>query len=91
MTDSTTFEIFLAVPPGLEPTLAEEAAELGFPAPVVVPGGVTFQGGWPDVWRANLSLRGATRVLARIGSFRVLRVGSTGPPCCGRMCRCGSK
>jgi putative N6-adenine-specific DNA methylase len=74
MTDSTTFEIFLAVPPGLEPTLAEEAAELDFPAPVVVPGGVTFQGGWPDVWRANLSLRGATRVLARIGSFRVLHL-----------------
>jgi putative N6-adenine-specific DNA methylase len=62
------------VPPGLEPTLAEEARALGFPAPVVVPGGVTFQGGWPDVWRANLSLRGATRVLARIGAFRVLHL-----------------
>lgn len=74
MTDSTTFEIFLAVPPGLETTLAEEAAALGFPAPVTVPGGVTFQGGWPDVWRANLSLRGATRVLARIGSFRVMHL-----------------
>ncbi|MFU8881593.1 MAG: THUMP domain-containing class I SAM-dependent RNA methyltransferase [Rhodobacterales bacterium] len=68
------FEIFLAVPPGLEPALAEEAASLGFPAPAIVPGGVTFQGGWPDVWRANLSLRGATRVLARIGSFRVLHL-----------------
>lgn len=68
---SEPFEIFLAVPPGLEPTLAAEAAALGFPAPMVVPGGVTFQGGWPDVWRANLSLRGATRVLARIGAFRV--------------------
>jgi putative N6-adenine-specific DNA methylase len=74
MTDSTPFEIFLAVPPGLEAALAAEAAALGFPAPVTVPGGVTFQGGWPDVWRANLSLRGATRVLARIGSFRVLHL-----------------
>ncbi|MDX1821208.1 MAG: class I SAM-dependent RNA methyltransferase [Paracoccaceae bacterium] len=71
---SEPFEIFLAVPPGLEPTLAAEAAALGFPAPMVVPGGVTFQGGWPDVWRANLSLRGATRVLARIGAFRVLHL-----------------
>lgn len=71
---STPFEIFLAVPPGLEATLASEAAALGFPAPVTVPGGVSFQGGWPDVWRANLSLRGATRVLARIGSFRVLHL-----------------
>jgi putative N6-adenine-specific DNA methylase len=74
MTDSSTFEIFLAVPPGLEATLAEEAVALGFPAPAIVPGGVTFQGGWPDVWRANLSLRGATRVLARIGAFRVLHL-----------------
>jgi putative N6-adenine-specific DNA methylase len=74
MTDSSTFEIFLAVPPGLEATLAEEAVALGFPAPAIVPGGVTFQGGWPDVWRANLSCRGATRVLARIGAFRVLHL-----------------
>jgi len=74
MTDSTTFEIFLAVPPGLEHTLAEEVAQHGFPAPVAVPGGVTFQGGWPDVWRANLSVRGATRVLARIGSFRAMHL-----------------
>jgi putative N6-adenine-specific DNA methylase len=74
MTESSTFEIFLAVPPGLEATLAEEAVALGFPAPAIVPGGVTFQGGWPDVWRANLSLRGATRVLARIGAFRVLHL-----------------
>lgn len=74
MTDSTPFEIFLAVPPGLEPTLATEVAALGFASPVIVPGGVTFQGGWPDVWRANLSVRGATRVLARIGAFRVLHL-----------------
>lgn len=71
---SDPFEIFLAVPPGLEATLAEEAAALGFPAPATVPGGVTFQGHWPDVWRANLCLRGATRVLARIGAFRVLHL-----------------
>ncbi len=65
------FEIFLMAPPGLEPALAEEARELGFPKPKCVPGGVTFQGTWPDVWRANLWLRGAGRVLARFAEFRV--------------------
>ncbi|SLN31920.1 Ribosomal RNA large subunit methyltransferase L [Pseudoruegeria aquimaris] len=69
MTSAQTFEIFLMAPPGLEPALRREAIELGFPAPQLTPGGVTFEGGWPDVWRANLCLRGAGRVLARIGSF----------------------
>ncbi|WP_299130245.1 class I SAM-dependent RNA methyltransferase [uncultured Amaricoccus sp.] len=68
------FEIFLAGPPGLEPVLADEARAAGFPSPKGVPGGVTFRGGWPDVWRANLSLRGPSRVLARIGGFRVLHL-----------------
>lgn len=63
------FEIFVTAPPGQEPTLAAEMAQAGFPDPIVTAGGVAFQGGWPDVWRANLCLRGATRVLARIGGF----------------------
>ena len=63
------FEIFLVCPPGLETLLCAEAAEKGFTAPQPTPGGVTFQGTWPDVWRANLDLRGAARVLARFGSF----------------------
>ncbi|MBM9596219.1 THUMP domain-containing class I SAM-dependent RNA methyltransferase [Roseitranquillus sediminis] len=63
------FEIFLVAPPGLEAVLTEEAGARGFDAPVAVPGGVTVQGGWPEVWRANLELRGAGRVLARLGSF----------------------
>ena len=37
--------------------------------PQVQPGGVAFTGGWKEVWRANLELRGATRILARIGGF----------------------
>ncbi len=68
------FEIFLAGPPGLEAVLAEETAAAGFPAPRVVPGGVTFRGGWADVWRANLTLRGPSRVLARVGGFRVMHL-----------------
>ncbi|MFC3168215.1 THUMP domain-containing class I SAM-dependent RNA methyltransferase [Paracoccus fontiphilus] len=67
------FEIFLVATPGLEAPLAAEAAALGW-QPVVQPGGVTITGGWPDVWRANLWLRGATRVLARVGSFRALHL-----------------
>ncbi|WP_374298438.1 class I SAM-dependent RNA methyltransferase [Paracoccus sp. (in: a-proteobacteria)] len=67
------FEIFLVATPGLEAPLAAETAALGW-QPVVQPGGVTITGGWPDVWRANLWLRGATRVLARVGSFRALHL-----------------
>ncbi len=61
-------------PPGLEPVLAEEAREAGFDVAQVVPGGVTIEGGWPDVWRANLTLRGAGRVQARIGEFRAFHL-----------------
>ncbi len=69
-----TFEIFLAAAPGLEEVLAEEAGALGFGPLEAVPGGVSFQGGWPEVWRANLALRGAGRVLARIGGFPVFHL-----------------
>ncbi|MEO1656861.1 MAG: class I SAM-dependent RNA methyltransferase [Pseudomonadota bacterium] len=62
--------IFLAAPPGLEPWLLEEARELGLTKPRAVPGGVECTGQWADVWRANLWLRGASRVLVRLGSFR---------------------
>ncbi len=68
------FEIFCAGPPGLEAELAGEVAACGFASPQSVPGGVVFRGGWPDVWRANLSLRGASRILARIDSFRVVHL-----------------
>ncbi|WP_424980638.1 THUMP domain-containing class I SAM-dependent RNA methyltransferase [Leisingera sp. S232] len=74
MTQNDTFEIFLTAAPGLEQALLAEAKELGFAAPKAVPGGVTVQGGWVDVWRANLSVRGAARVLARIGEFRAFHL-----------------
>ena len=69
------FPIFLPTAPGLEPYLAEEAAGIGLPAPRPVPGGVTFTGGWPEVWRANLELRGASAVLARIASIPARSLG----------------
>ncbi len=68
------FGLFLACQPGLEPVLAEEASDLGFADPVAVPGGVETQGDWPEVWRANLCLRGAGRVLVRIGAFRAFHL-----------------
>ena len=46
----------------------------GLPSARPIPGGVTIRGGWPEVWRANLEIRGASRVLARIGTFRALHL-----------------
>lgn len=68
------FEIFLAAPPGLEEALAAEISKKGFRQPKVVPGGVVTQGGWPDVWRANLWVRGASKVLARVAQFRAVHL-----------------
>ncbi|SEN35924.1 putative N6-adenine-specific DNA methylase [Loktanella fryxellensis] len=65
----TTFEIFATAPPGLEPLLLAQVQAAGFAGAQAVPGGVTFPGDWPDVWRANLQLRGAGRILVRFGSF----------------------
>ncbi len=68
------FEIFLAAAPGLEPALADEACAAGLALPQAVPGGVLARGDWPDIWRANLVLRGAGRVLVRIGAFRAFHL-----------------
>ncbi|SFR46973.1 THUMP domain-containing class I SAM-dependent RNA methyltransferase [Litoreibacter janthinus] len=71
MTD-TSLEIFAVAPPGLEVALLPEFRALGYKDARYGPGGVTLHGGWSDVWRLNLELRGATKVLARIGSFRAM-------------------
>lgn len=64
------FEIFLATAPGLEAVLRDEVVALRFRAAKQVPGGVTVKGNWRDAWRANLEVRGANKVLARIDAFR---------------------
>lgn len=74
MTASEPFEIFLVAIPGTEALLCEEARDRKFTGAKVVFGGVTITGRWPDAWRANLELRGASRVLARIASFRALHL-----------------
>lgn len=71
---SDGFEVFLVGLPGLEDVLCAEACAAGFADARAVPGGVVFQGGWAEVRRANLCLRGATRVLARIGAFRAFHL-----------------
>jgi len=70
----TSFEIFLSAPPGLESYLLEEVRQAGFKEARALGGGVSIQGSWEDVWRANLALRGASKVLARIGEFRAFHL-----------------
>jgi putative N6-adenine-specific DNA methylase len=74
MSKDGRFEIFLATAPGLEEVLCAEVRSKGFNSARAVPGGVTVRGGWPEVWRANLWIRGAGRVLAVLASFRVLHL-----------------
>ena len=68
---SSRFEIFLSVAPGLESVLCAEVREKGFASATAEPGGVTIFGGWEDVHRANLEVRGASHVLARLAAFPV--------------------
>ncbi len=74
MTTDGDLEIFLVASPGLEAVLCAQAEALGFAQATTVKGGVTVRGGWPEVWRANLEIRGASRVLARIGAFRAFHL-----------------
>ena len=74
MDTTDPLEIFLSAPPGLEPVLYAEANERGFADAKLVEGGVTVSGSWREAWRANLELRGASRVLVRIASFRALHL-----------------
>lgn len=69
MSISETFDLFLVSTPGLEKPLCAEASHKGFADAKIVPGGVSCRGGWSEVWRANLCLRGANKVLMRLGSF----------------------
>ncbi|MBP2302219.1 THUMP domain-containing class I SAM-dependent RNA methyltransferase [Azospirillum picis] len=74
MNTDQSFEIFIVTAPGLEAVACAEAQAAGFANPTPVKGGVTVTGGWREVWRANLELRGATRILARVAAFRALHL-----------------
>lgn len=54
---------------GLEELLAGELQALGVREVVPERGAVTFAGGWAEVYRANLWLRTANRVLIELGTF----------------------
>lgn len=69
MEHAEDLEIFLIATPGLEAPLCAEAAQNGFAGARAVAGGVVCKGDWSEVWRANLVLRGANKVLARLGGF----------------------
>jgi len=62
-------EFFAICVPGLEGVLADELRALGLNVGAVTPGGVDMQGTWPDLWRANLHSRIATRILVRLARF----------------------
>lgn len=59
---------FVVTTPGLEKLVAQELRLLDL-TPLVETGGVTFKGDLPSVYRANLHLRTASRILARVGQF----------------------
>jgi putative N6-adenine-specific DNA methylase len=63
------FELFAVTAPGLESVCARELTALGMAEVVLCKGGVSFQGGLEELYRANLWLRSATRVLVRLGAF----------------------
>lgn len=60
---------FAVAAPGLEPFVLRELEGLGM-AGRAEPGGVSWEGDIASVYRANLWLRTATRVLVRIARFR---------------------
>jgi putative N6-adenine-specific DNA methylase len=61
---------FAVSAPGVTPfTMAELHELLPDASPVSEPGGVSFQGGTTELYRANLHLRTSTRILARLGNF----------------------
>jgi putative N6-adenine-specific DNA methylase len=63
-------ELFAVTAPGIEGITCAELQTLGVESPVATPGGVEFRGTLEDLWRANLELRTAGRVLLRVGRFR---------------------
>ncbi|NDY41359.1 class I SAM-dependent RNA methyltransferase [Dissulfurirhabdus thermomarina] len=64
----TVHRLFAVAPPGLEAVTAREVETLGTPGRVR-PGGVEFRGDLRGLYRANLHLRTAHRVLVRVAAF----------------------
>jgi putative N6-adenine-specific DNA methylase len=64
---------FAICAPGLESITAEEIKNLGVREADVIFGGVGFSGSRQILYKANLHLRTASRILLRLGSFRATK------------------
>src|SRR5918999_3359419 len=65
-------DLFATAAPGLEPLVERELRALAMNDVRVDAGGVAFTGGREAVYRANLHLRTASRVVARVAEFGAL-------------------
>jgi len=68
------FKLFAVCTPGLESILAQEMRQLGLfnhpsTATANITGGVSFEGNLESIYRSNLWLRTANRILVRLGDF----------------------
>jgi putative N6-adenine-specific DNA methylase len=72
-----SYSCFAVCALGLETLVAAELRSLAIDARVleVEPGGVTFDADVAQLYRANLHLRTASRVLVRLGQFHVRALG----------------
>ena len=69
MSSRPTYDAFVITAPGLEPLAAAEVEQLGARDFKVIAGGVAFSATPHLLYAANLHLRTASRVVARIGAF----------------------
>ena len=68
-TDADRLDLFAVAAPGLEPLVESELRALGIEGLRADAGGVAFTGGREAMYRANLHLRTASRVIARVAEF----------------------
>lgn len=67
--EKRVFELFAVTALGLEAVCAGELSALSLPGIRIAKGGVCFSGGLEELYRANLWLRSASRVVVRLGGF----------------------
>jgi len=67
---ASTYKLFAVSPPGLEQATAMELSDLGIEGKPE-PGGINFTGDLRELYLANLWLRTASRILLRVGHFRL--------------------
>lgn len=67
--DAELFDLSVITAPGLEPVTVREIAALGLDAAIEESGVISLRGGRAAIYRLNLHLRTATRVLVRSSQF----------------------